>query len=144
MKTSMIVAIILICAAVLGAGCTQQAPQQTQPQVTVTPPVLQDTPAQPAATTTPTPISQASVSANTIIIRNFAFEPQTIRVKAGSIVRWENRDTVTHRIMFSDKNVAGSDPLSYSQSSSKKFDRSGTFTYYCSIHPEMTGTVIVE
>jgi plastocyanin len=143
MRTSIILAIILICAAVLGAGCTQ-APQQTQPQVTVTPPVPQDTPAQPSATAAPTPISQASVSTNTIMIRNFAFEPQTMTVKVGSIVRWENRDTVTHRIMFSDKNVAGSDLLSFSQSSSKKFDHSGTFTYYCSIHPEMTGTVIVE
>ncbi|MGD1005257.1 MAG: cupredoxin domain-containing protein [Methanoregulaceae archaeon] len=134
--------LIIVIIAVLIAGCSQ-APQP-QSQTTVVPTVSVESTTLPQITVVPTPISQASVSANTISINNFAFKPQTITVKAGSIVRWENLDPVSHRIMFNDKSVSGSDVLSYSQSFSKKFDQAGSFPYYCSIHPDMTGTVIVQ
>jgi plastocyanin len=95
-----------------------------------------------------TPISQAPVSANTITIKNFAFDPPAMTVGAGSTVRWENHDTAPHRIVFIDS--AGRDTneesgvLSPSQSwSSNQFKRPGSYSYYCKIHPEMTGTVIV-
>ncbi|MCX6682531.1 MAG: cupredoxin domain-containing protein [Methanoregula sp.] len=140
MRTLSLVSLLIIVAAVLFAGCTQS--QQLQPTPTTTAP--EQTPAQPPASSVNTPLSQASVSANTIAIKNFAFDPQTMTVKAGSIVRWENRDPVPHRIMFTDKTESGSDALSPSQSYSKKFDRAGRFSYYCTIHPDMTGTIIVE
>jgi plastocyanin len=140
MRTLSLVSLLIIVAAVLFAGCTQS--QQLQPTPTTTAP--EQTPAQLPASSVNTPLSQASVSANTIAIKNFAFDPQTMTVKAGSIVRWENRDPVPHRIMFTDKTESGSDALSPSQSYSKKFDRAGRFSYYCTIHPDMTGTIIVE
>jgi plastocyanin len=69
-------------------------------------------------------------------------------VKTGSIVRWENQDSIPHRIIFIDKDgqdtPVDSSVLSSTQSWSKKFDQPGTYPYYCKIHPEMTGTVIVE
>ncbi len=140
MRTLPLVSLLLIVAAVLFAGCTQS--QQLQPTPTTTAPV--QTPAQPSASPVNTPLSQAPVSENTIAIKNFAFNPQTMTVTAGSIVRWVNQDSAPHRIMFSDKTEAGSDVLSPSQSYSKKFDRAGRFSYYCTIHPDMTGTIIVE
>ena len=140
--------VLLLCVvavAVIAAGCTQPSPPQPlQTTLTVSPTV----PVQTLITPVPTPISQASVSGNTIIIKNFAFTPQTITVKTGSIVRWENKDSNPHRIIFIDKDgqdtPVDSSVLSSTQSWSKKFDQPGTYPYYCKIHPEMTGTVIVE
>jgi plastocyanin len=140
MRTLFLVSLLIIVAEVLFAGCTQS--QQPQPAATPATPVQPTIlpPTSPVNTT----LSQSSVSDNTITIKNFAFNPPTITVAAGSIVRWENRDPVPHRIMFTDKTESGSDALSPSQSYSKKFDRAGRFSYYCTIHPDMTGTIIVE
>jgi len=140
MRTLSFVPLIIIIAAVLAAGCTQSQ----QPQPTAITPTPGQTPAQPFASPVNTPLSQAPVSENTIAIKNFAFNPPTMTVTAGSIVRWVNQDSAPHRIMFSDKTEAGSDVLSPSQSYSKKFDRAGRFSYYCTIHPDMTGIIIVE
>jgi len=140
--------VVLLCVvvvAVIAAGCTQPSPPQS-PQITLT--VSPTVPVQTLITPVPTPISQASVSENTITIKNFAFTPRTLTVKTGSIVRWENQDSSLHRIIFIDKDgqdISGDySVLSSTQSWSKKFDQPGTYPYYCKIHPEMTGTVIVE
>ena len=139
--------VVLLCVvevAVIAAGCTQPSPPQPlQTTLTVSPTV----PVQTLITPVPTPISQASVSGNTITIKNFAFTPQTLTVKTGSIVRWENKDSSPHRIVFIDKDgqdtSLDSHVLSSTQSWSQNFDKPGTYSYYCKIHPEMTGTVIV-
>jgi len=120
-------------------GCTQTAPS-VQPTATVTTP-LQMT-QQLMVTTIPVPQTTSSVSANTILIKNFAFDPASMTVKAGSTVRWENKDSVPHRILFADG--ADSTVLAASQSWSRKIDQAGTYDYACTIHPTMQGTVIVE
>jgi len=140
MRIISFVSLIILIAVALVAGCTQS--QQPQPAATPATPVQPTI--LPPATPVNTPLSQSSVSDNTIMIKNFLFNPPNMTVAAGSIVRWENRDTVPHRIMFTDKTESGSDALSPSQSYSKKFDRAGRFSYYCTIHPDMTGTIIVE
>ena len=121
-------------------GCTQTAPH-VQPTGTVTTPL--QTTQQLTVTTIPVPQTTTSVSANTIRIKNFAFDPASITVKVGSTVRWENKDSVPHRIQFADKSIS-SFLLAASQSASQKFDQPGVFDYICSIHPDMQGTVIVE
>lgn len=140
-----VVLLCVVAVAVIAAGCTQPSPTQP-PQTTLA--VSPTVPVQTLITSVPTPISQASVSENTITIKNFAFTPKTITVKTGSIVRWENQDSSLHRIIFIDKDgqdISGDySVLSSMQSWSKKFDQPGTYPYYCKIHPEMTGTVIVE
>ena len=140
-----VVLLCIVAVAVIAAGCTQPSPPQP-PQATRT--VSPTVPVQTLITPVPTPISQASVSGNTITINNFAFTPRTMTVKTGSIVRWENKDSIPHRIIFIDKDgqdtPVDSSVLSSTQSWSKKFDQPGTYPYYCKIHPEMTGTVIVE
>jgi amicyanin len=120
-------------------GCTQTAPP-VQPQATVITPL--QTYQQMMVTTTPVPQTTTSVSDNTIRIKNFAFDPASIRVKVGSTVRWVNQDSVPHRILFTDG--ADSTVLAGSQSWSRKFDLAGTYDYACTIHPAMQGTVIVE
>lgn len=120
-------------------GCTQTAPP-VQPPATVTTPL--QTTQQLAVTTIPVPQTTSSVSANTILIKNFAFDPASITVKVGSTVRWVNQDSVPHRIVFADG--ADSTVLAGMQSWSRKFDQAGTYDYACTIHPTMLGTVIVE
>ena len=120
-------------------GCTQTAPS-VQPTATVTTPL--QTTQQLMVTTIPVPQTTSSVSANTILIKNFAFDPASMTVKAGSTVRWENKDSVPHRILFADG--ADSTVLAASQSWSRKIDQAGTYDYACTIHPTMQGTVIVE
>jgi amicyanin len=132
-----LLAITLILAGI--CGCTQTAPP-VQPQATVITPL--QTNQQMTVTTIPVPQTTASVSDNTIRIKNFAFDPASIRVKVGSTVRWVNQDSVPHRILFTDG--ADSTVLAGSQSWSRKFDVAGTYDYACTIHPAMQGTVIVE
>ena len=138
MKNGLILlAVTLILAGV--CGCTQTAPP-VQPPAPVTTPL--QTTQQLASTTIPVPQTTISVSDNTIRIKNFAFDPASIRVKVGSTVRWVNQDSVPHRILFTDG--ADSTVLAGSQSWSRKFDVAGTYDYTCTIHPAMQGTVIVE
>ena len=120
-------------------GCTQTAPP-VQPPATVTTPL--QTTQQLTVTTIPVPQTTSSVSANTILIKNFAFDPASVTVKVGSTVRWVNQDSVPHRIVFADG--ADSTVLAGMQSWSRKFDQAGTYDYACTIHPTMLGTVIVE
>jgi len=120
-------------------GCTQTAPP-VQPPATVTMPL--QTTQQLTVTTIPVPQTTSSVSANTILIKNFAFDPASVTVKAGSTVRWENKDSVPHRILFADGTY--SQLLAASDSWSRKIDQAGTYDYACTIHPTMQGTVIVE
>jgi plastocyanin len=120
-------------------GCTQTAPP-VQPPATVTTPLQTTQPL--AATTIPVPQTTSSVSANTINITNFAFNPNSITIKVGSTARWVNRDSVPHRILFADG--ADSKVLAPSGSWSRKIDQAGTYDYACTIHSAMQGTVIVE
>ena len=139
--------ILLLCMAVvcllLAAGCTQTVPQgQTAVATTNTPAPVSPTYTYTLATTVPTPAT--SVSDNTINIRNMAYDPDKITVKAGSIVRWVNRDTVVHSVVFSkESKIDPSGVLASSQSFSVKFYDAGTFPYSCGVHPAMQGTVVV-
>jgi plastocyanin len=85
--------------------------------------------------------SQNSVATNSINIVNFAFTPQTITIKLGSTVTWTNSDSVTHNPVGADFNANN---ISQGQTFKHTFNTAGTFDYHCSIHPEMTGKVIVQ
>lgn len=135
--------LFLLLALLAVSGCSG-------PLQPVSPPATDGQTPVPAAlaSAVPTALSQGSVSANTVMIRDFTFSPETVTVKAGEIVRWENHDSTPHRIMFTDAsgrdtNVESS-ALAPSQSYSRKFNTPGTFPYYCKIHPSMKGNVIVE
>ncbi len=78
-----------------------------------------------------------------IQIRDFTYTPQTVSVKAGARVTWTNDDVVPHTA--TDRSAAwDTKPLSRGQSSTQAFSSVGTFHYYCTLHPSMTGSVIVR
>jgi plastocyanin len=91
------------------------------------------------------PAQIAATDANAVTIDNFAFGPAAITVAAGTKVTWTNRDDEPHTVASADDpKVFKSGPLDTGDSFSFTFDRPGTYRYFCSIHPHMTGTVVVK
>lgn len=76
-------------------------------------------------------------------IDNFTFAPVELRVKAGATITWTNRDDIPHTVVSPDK-VFKSKVLDTGEKFSTTFPAPGTFPYFCSIHPKMTGRVVVE
>ena len=83
---------------------------------------------------------------NAVMIKNFAFSPAMLTVKTGSTVTWTNQDTAPHQVA-SDPGTPvafSSDSLANGASYQFTFTQPGTYTYYCTIHPTMKGTIIVQ
>ncbi|WP_232470916.1 cupredoxin domain-containing protein [Caballeronia hypogeia] len=85
----------------------------------------------------------AAANAPTISIDNFAFSQATITVPVGAKVTWVNHDDMLHTVADEGKSFK-SDPLDSGESFSHVFDKPGTYKYFCSLHPHMTGTVVVQ
>lgn len=81
---------------------------------------------------------------NRIEIKDFAFNPQTITVKSGEKITWINRDEEPHTIVSVEKQFKKSSALDTDQEFTITAGAPGTYTYYCSVHPKMTGTIVVE
>jgi plastocyanin len=91
----------------------------------------------------PPSTAAAPVSADAVTIRNFAFGPQVITVKAGTTVHWTNNDTEAHTVT-SNTGAFGSPVLQPGTGYSFTFTKPGTYHYHCTIHPFMTGMVMVS
>ena len=76
-------------------------------------------------------------------IDNFAFNPKTVRVSAGSSVTWRNRDDVPHKIQSADNRFKASPLLDTKGVYSVDFKQSGEYPYFCSLHPVMQGKIVV-
>jgi plastocyanin len=76
-------------------------------------------------------------------IDNFAFAPQRIVVQAGTTVTWTNADDAPHTVVSTTK-LFKSSALDTADKFSFTFATPGTYEYFCSLHPHMTGTVVVE
>ncbi len=81
---------------------------------------------------------------NKIEIKDFAFNPQTITVKSGEKIIWINRDEEPHTIVSVEKQFKKSSALDTDQEFTITAGLPGTYTYYCSVHPKMTGIIVVE
>jgi plastocyanin len=76
-------------------------------------------------------------------IDNFTFTPQRITVKAGTTVTWTNRDDIPHTVASATK-AFRSKALDTDDKFSFTFTTAGVYEYFCSLHPHMTGTIVVE
>ena len=79
----------------------------------------------------------------TVKIANFTFTPKQLTVKAGDTVTWVNEDDIPHTVMSKTK-LFRSKPLDTDNKFSFTFATQGTFDYFCSLHPMMTGSIVVE
>jgi len=96
--------------------------------------------------------ARSSITANTeqsaaataeVTIDNFSFRPQTLTVAVGTTVTWTNRDDIPHTVV-SDDAVFKSKARDTNEKFSYTFDKAGTYPYHCSLHPKMTGQVVVH
>ncbi|HTI39143.1 MAG TPA: cupredoxin family copper-binding protein [Vicinamibacterales bacterium] len=78
-----------------------------------------------------------------VAIDNFTFGPTEVKIPVGTTVTWVNRDDIPHTVVNTDK-AFKSKVLDTDDKFSFTFTRAGKYPYFCSIHPKMTGTVIVE
>jgi plastocyanin len=89
--------------------------------------------------------AQEKASASEVKIDNFNFSPATLTVPAGTMVTWTNRDDIPHTVVSTDDpRVFRSKVLDTDEKFSFTFSKPGTYAYFCSVHPKMTGKVIVE
>jgi len=79
-----------------------------------------------------------------VAIDNFSFSPNTLTLSAGGTVTWTNHDNVPHVVSSADNQFKKSPLLKTSQSFSHTFATTGTYSYFCSVHPLMTGKIIVK
>jgi 3',5'-cyclic-AMP phosphodiesterase len=85
-----------------------------------------------------------TLAANEIGIDNFAFSPATLTVKSGTKVVWINNDDVPHLIVNVEGKFKPSVVLDTNQRFAATLTAKGTYKYFCSLHPQMQGTVVVE
>jgi len=89
------------------------------------------------------PTASVQAAETEVNIDQFTFYPQRITVKAGTTVTWSNEDDVPHTVASSSK-VFKSKALDTRDKFSFTFTTPGTYEYFCSLHPHMTGAVVVE
>ena len=95
------------------------------------------------AVATALPAASAHVAETEVKIDNFAFAPQRVVVKAGTTVIWINDDDIPHTVASSAK-LFKSNALDTKDKFSFTFTTAGAYEYFCSLHPHMTGTIVVE
>lgn len=95
------------------------------------------------SSSTEQPGTQA-VSGTSVAIKNMQFQPATIKVKSGESVTWINSSAMPHTVTSTDGGKIASQTLGNGGAFQHTFTEPGTYTYICSLHPSMTGTVIVE
>ena len=78
-----------------------------------------------------------------VTIASFAFTPATVTIDVGDTVTWTNQDSVAHTATATDASWDTGD-IAQGASASITFSTAGTFTYLCTPHPTMTGTVVVR
>ncbi len=101
-------------------------------------------PAAPEATlvpgATPAPTTQASNSSEVVVtIQNFAFSPNPLTIQVGTTVRFVNNDSAAHTATADDGSF-DSGTLDNGQEFTFKFDKAGTYPYYCKFHGGKGGT----
>ena len=89
------------------------------------------------------PAASAQAAGTEVKIDNFTFVPQRATVKAGTIVTWINDDDIPHSVasstkLFKSKTLDTEDKFSFT------FTTPGFYEYFCSLHPHMTGAIVVE
>lgn len=79
---------------------------------------------------------------HTVMIKRFKFIPEHLEIKAGDTVEWVNEDSAPHTA--TEDNVAwDTGNLEKSESAQIKFKEAATYSYICTYHPHMKGTVTV-
>ena len=143
-KYLLFMAVVLVAAPLLVAGCTSSSnpsPSPSAATVSATTTTATSNASTSIATSSPSP--SASAASQTVVIQGFSFQPASITIQTGASVTWQNDDPVSHQIV-SNTNTFSSPVLNTGGSYTHVFDQAGTYPYHCGIHPSMTGTITVQ
>jgi plastocyanin len=92
----------------------------------------------------PAPVRGEEAQGGTEVkVDNFTFSPVTLTVPVNTTVTWVNKDDLPH-VIASNDGLFKSKALDTDQKYSYTFSKSGTYSYYCSIHPKMVGKIVVQ
>ena len=94
------------------------------------------------------PTPAAPDASTSVEIDDFAYDPETTTVAAGTTVTWSNEDATRHTVTAGSEDAPEPDRFDeevteQGQTVEVTFDEPGTYAYYCVVHPFMTGTVEV-
>ena len=118
MKKHLILVLVVIAGAtVMIAGCTSSSNPSPGPVI-------------------------STASQNPVAIQNYAFSPSALTIQKGANVTWTNYDSVQHHVV-SDSSAFSSPLLNKGDTYTHQFNNTGSFSYICSIHPYMKGTIVV-
>jgi plastocyanin len=90
----------------------------------------------------PAPLPVTAGEIVMVAIKDFEFVPAVITIAPGQVVEWVNSDDEPHSVVAADQSFRSAS-LDTAQRFTRAFPGSGEFSYYCSLHPHMTGKVIV-
>ncbi len=85
----------------------------------------------------------ATAAATNVTIDNFVFSPMSLEVQRGATVTWVNKDDIPH-VVASTTGKFKSRAIDTDGSFSFTFAEPGVYEYYCSVHPKMTGKIVVK
>jgi plastocyanin len=76
-------------------------------------------------------------------IKQFTYAPGAVEIRTGSTVTWVNGDEELHTVTSSG-GLFASPGLEHDETFSQRFNAPGTYRYFCSLHPNMTGAIVVK
>ena len=89
--------------------------------------------------------AQGTSQDSNVKIDNFSFTPQVLNIAVGTTVTWTNSDDIPHTVVSTDDpKTFKSKALDTDDKFSFTFTNAGSYSYFCSIHPKMTGTIVVK
>ena len=141
-RFSLLLGLIMILAA-CGSTPAKTIATTTAPVVASTSPAVSaDASASPAVSAVASAVtSDVPKKSNSVSIKGFKFDPETIEINKGETVIWKNEDSASHTVTF---DAFHSDSMNQGDTYEHTFDTVGTFSYRCGNHPAMTGTVKVK
>jgi len=87
--------------------------------------------------------TSSEAAAVTVNIQNFAFDPPEVTAAVGETIGWTNADSAPHTAT-TDDGRCDTGNIAQNASAGLVFDAAGTYTYHCSVHPNMTGTITIQ
>jgi plastocyanin len=137
----------LVAVAACGAAKPQIYGSSTEPSTQPSPAKPMPTKTMPGMSMPTSPSTSgagAVVATKSVTIQNFAFGPASVTVKVGSTVTWTNGDHDAHTVTSQDSGgPLQSATINNGETYQHTFTKPGRYAYRCSIHPFMTGTVVV-
>lgn len=133
--------LVAVLASLLLAACASDGSTDTTEELSDTTAAAPDTTAAPETTAAPDTTASGSESAGTITMSNISFSG-TSTVQVGDTIELVNQDEVPHT--FTDENESFDVSISAGESATYTFEEPGEYSYFCTIHPSMTGTITVE